>query len=155
MRKVQADIKAARERSNDIQSITKTRTDIDVIMTQIGTDITKIIAPASRRMLEIWETVLLGFEIITKLVGKLQDLSAWIESKIPDGLKWIKYISPLFWEWNTIAKKLATWLGIQLDDEDASTFQKDILDALNPHRTDLRQQINRQEAGRTPRGVQL
>lgn len=159
MRKIQADIKAAGERSNDVQAITKARTDIDVTMTSIETQITKILGPAAVRLLAIAEKFLQLIEYGLKAGEKIwEELSDLAENpqKHPLVAAALAPLLLLVKGFKEVMKLLDAWLKIQLDDDmDASKFQKDIIDALNPHRSDIVQSVNRHERGRTPRGVQL
>lgn len=159
MRRIQSDIKAARERSTEIQTITKKRTDIDVTMNEIGTTLTKTFTPMLARILAIMEIILKAGEWAIKLVNKawdeLTDLAAH-PGKNPTMFALLSPLITMVGIINGVGKLLDKWLNIQLnEDQDASKFQQDIIDALNPHRSDLRDQVNRNERGRTPRGVRL
>lgn len=153
MRKIQADFQAARERSGVLQQFTQRKTDLEVSVSRIETFVTNHIGPAVIKILDLFEGVAIIAEAIIKKIEEAEDA---ISQHIPALLRWM---IPIFWDWREINKKLARWLGVQLDSTaDASTFQKDLLDAIDPHGAlthSLREQGRAQEGTNTPRGIEL
>lgn len=152
VRQIQGDIRQSQELSRELSQFLNNRTNIDLSMQRLETAVVKLIAPATDVVMKDLEELLKWAEIISALLTKLQGGGALAEL--------IKILVPplrVLAEMKPVTNRLAEWLGIQLNDPaaDASSFQKDILDALNPKRAEFKPAVNNFEAGKTPKRVRL
>lgn len=136
MRKIQADMRQAADLSEEMQGFISKQTTLELTAQRIETSITKTLAPAVIKLLDIAQTVLdwilITVEVVRKIWEKIQD---WLKDH-----PFIKFMFEnatgiaFFRQLKELAGLLMKWLNIQLDEyEDAAVSQKDLLDALNPH----------------------
>lgn len=152
VRQIQGDIRQSQELSRELSQFLNNRTNIDLSMQRLETAVVKLIAPTTDVVMKDLQELLKWAEIVAALFGKLEAGGFFAEM--------IKILVPplgVLLALKPTSDRLAEWLGIQLNDPaaDASSFQKDIMDALNPRRAEFKPAVNAFEAGKTPKRVIL
>lgn len=154
MRRTQGDIQQAHDLSKEMQSFIEKRTTSDLTLQRIETAITQTISPATSKLLDIWEQILEWILILVEIVKKVAEKLSNLNTNAPGAFNALLLaifgpgVVAMFGGLGQLKVMLMQWLNIQLDDhlsQDANAFQKDILDALDPHRADLMPRVNADE----------
>lgn len=154
MRKTQGDIQQAHDLSKEMQGFIERRTTADLTLQRIETSLTQTISPAANKLLDIWEQLLQWVLILVEIIKKVAQKISELDTNAPGVFNalLVSVFGPgvvaLFGGLGQLKTMLMQWLNIQLDenlDKDANAFQKDIMDALDPHRRDLNEAADKFE----------
>lgn len=140
-RKLAGDIQQGQQLSGEMQGFIGQRTTMDLTLQRIETSLVKDFSPGIEKLLSLSEGVLEWIEIAAKAVGGLYRIMVNFEKSIG-----LDRLGEIIWSPVTAVKeKLESWLGIQIKNElnaDATQFQQELLNALDPRRPDILKHIH-------------
>lgn len=137
VRKLMGNMQQAQQLSGEMQGFVSQRTDLELSIQRIETSLVKDFSPAIKASLAFLEKIAEGISLLIKLAEAAWDAWKEFEKNHP---VWAVLLAPGL----VAAEKIIKWLNLQEgndQNEDAAQFQKDLLDALDPHRADIRNQI--------------
>jgi hypothetical protein len=136
VREMMGRMEQAQQLSGEMQGFINQRTTMDLTLQRIETQLTKTFAPVISKLLSVGEEILEWVEIGIGILKGLVTLAQYLDHKFH-----LDYIRNAIWgPVESLKEKFELWLGIQTNmdvNETDARLQKDLLDALDPHRKDI------------------